>query len=91
VTPSRAAASLIAERLGCLLEYSYHRVNGFDLRLWAPDGKAFVSSGDQSTANLFGQCYLLDEMDWSKTIASIRSEISAGFIDVGDEEEEAEG
>ena len=80
MNPGKAAALRAAAQHKCQLEVSYDRVNGFDLLLWAPDGQAFVSSDARCTADLAGQGFLRDEMDWEKTIASIQKEIAAGFV-----------
>jgi len=88
VNPGKAAAICFAEKHNCAIEISYDRVTGFDLLLWAPDGQAFVSSSARCTADLAGQGFLRDEMDWERTIATIQKAIEAGFVYAEDEESE---
>ena len=84
--PSKAAAKLIAERLNCLLECDYDKVNGFTLLLWAPYGKAFAGIGACCSADLHGQGCLLKEIDWAKVIADIQRTAAEGYVDAENDE-----
>ena len=87
MNPGKAAAMTAAAQHDCLLEVAYHRVNGFDLLLWAPEGLQFRGLGTTYTAHLAGQGCLRDEMDWGKTVESIEHEVARGF----EEDEDGEG